>query len=423
MTSQLTKQSLNSHSLDTQTDPDNQYIGQLFTTPGTGKPFIKSQFIAALVLLLILDLFVRFEFHPNPYNLPERSFVWWSVHDYRQLEKAPDIILFGSSLMLAVVNCGDATHYKKMIDTALHHKNDYLEELLTSKLKKPVSTFCFAIGGQMASDVYTMASNFITPNFKPRVIIWGIAPRDILDWAFPGAASTDTARYMNKIAGKQLVTDDRKSFNIYLDQFFCKLSSIYSQRQDFFSIIKQGLRKLQAEKTIPWLSYDNQGYSPAGRAKMVRELMNPRDGNMGDIEIGEWLINPTLQPSTELKDNIPEYKLRYRSFKPKTFFAQINYLDHFLQMQKKLGVKVFLINMPLTKQNMSILPPLMYNRYLGAVKSLATTYGASVLNFNHDQRFVSSDFYDTAHLNGIGCEKLIEFISSDKEIEDAVDGH
>ncbi len=53
----------------------------------------------------------------------------------------------------------------------------------------------------MASDVYAIAANFVTPQVKPRLIIWGIAPRDLLDAAFPGAVTSDTAQYMNKIAG------------------------------------------------------------------------------------------------------------------------------------------------------------------------------------------------------------------------------
>lgn len=407
----------------TKSRPDGQEFGLSGLPPG--KPLIQSCFIAALVLFFITDLFVRFEFHPDPYSLPERSFVWWAVNDYRQLAKAPDIVFFGSSLMLTVVNGADATRYKTMIDTALHHKSDYLQELLSSKLKQPVSTFCFAIGGQMASDVYAIASNFITHNFKPHTVLWGIAPRDFLDSAFPGAASSDTAHYMNKIASKGLIVDERKSFSIILDQFLCQLSSIYSQRQDFVSILKNKLRKLQNEKSIAWLADNNKASSPSptGRAVMVRELMNPHDGNMGDIAIGEWLINPTLQPSTELKDNTHEYQLRYHPFKPKTFFSQIAYFDHFLQMQKKLGVKVILVNMPLSKENMSLLPKSSYKQYLATVKSLAKIYGVSFLDYNQDPRFGSGDFFDTAHLNGIGSKKLVEFISNEKDIEHAVDNH
>jgi hypothetical protein len=390
-----------------------------FHKPNT-KTFVATRFLAALLLFFIVDIAIKLEFHSDPFNIPERSFIWWAVKDYRDLSKAPDIMMFGSSLILAAVNEGDATHYRKLVDTATHHYSTYLSELLKRRHNYDISNFCFAIGGQMASDVYAIANNFVSKGYKPRVIVWGIAPRDLIDSAFPGATTSDTARYMNKIAGKDIVEEDRKTLNSTIDQFLRKYLFLYRVRDNFLSDLKYAMRQLQV-KQAQWIASlktpnAENATPPPGRQKMLRELMNPRDGTMGDIEVGEWLIGANAEPSKILKDNTAEYLVRYNPFKSKTFVAQRSYFEKFLQQQKECGVKVLLVNMPLTGVNMSLLPAATYDTYLYTVKSLAKRYNAEILDLNGDPRFKQSDFFDTAHLNGLGSEKFIEVLSTDSRL-------
>ncbi len=387
----------------------------------TGKTVLGSAAIAAILLFFVVNFAFKLLFRPDPFSLPERSFIWWAVKDYRQLNQAPDVLLFGSSLMLAAVNEGDATKYRKLVDTAVHHRSYYLEELLKKRYNQNISTFCFAIGGQMASDVYSIATNFITEKFKPRMIIWGIAPRDLVDSAFPGPMTSDTAQYMNKIAGKEIVSDDHKTFVLIADQLLSHALYLYREREDLTALLRRASRRLQIQQTA-WLLASNKNTTnevnaPIGRSTMLRELMNPRDGTMGDIEVGEWMIGANAEPSKTLKDNTHEYMMRYNPFKPKTFIAQRHYLQTFLKQQQELGVKVVLLNMPLTGVNMSLLPGPTYDMYLNTLRDSAAMYGAEVIDLNGDPRFAQSYFFDTAHLNGLGAEKLIEVLSADKKFD------
>ncbi len=416
----------------------NLQVKELFASPGglklytevdnsgsqqkgpAAKTFFTTRFIAAVLLFCIVDITMKLEFHPSPFDIPERSFIWWAVKDYRELKQAPDILLFGSSLMLAGIDTGDATHYNKMVDSAIHHYSSYLSELLSNRYKYPISNFSFAIGGQMASDVYALAANFISERYKPRLIVWGIAPRDLIDAALPSAVSTDTASYMNKISGRELVIEEHKTVNSFIDEFLHKFLYMYRVRDNFLSLLKQSIRKLQVQQADWIVSLEkrkgNNVVSPPGRQKMLRELMNPRDGTMGDIEIGEWLIGGNAEPSKTLVDNTHEYLVRYNPFKPRTFAAQRNYLEKFLQQQKDLGVKVLLVNMPLTGVNMSLLPAPTYDTYLYTIRTLAKKYDADILDLNGDPRFNQSDFFDTVHLNGVGGQKFIEVLSMDKRL-------
>jgi hypothetical protein len=391
-----------------------------FQSEPAKKTLLTTRFVAALILFFIVNIVVKLGFHPDLFSMPERTFIWWAVKDYRQLGKAPDILFFGSSLMLAAVNEGDATHYRTLIDTATHHYSTYMQELQKQKYGHSISNFCFAIGGQMASDVYAIATNFIDDKFKPRVIVWGIAPRDLLDAAFPGAITSDTARYMNKIANKEIIVDEHKTLNSVVDKFLQKIVFIYRVRDSFLSSAKEIMRTWQVQQ-LAWINSLSKGVPskiepPPGRQKMLRELMNPRDGNMGDIEIGEWLIGPNAEPSKTLKDNTKEYLTRYNPFKIKTFLAQRDYLEKFLRRQKELGVKVILVNMPLTGVNMSLLPASTYDAYFQTLKDFAKKYNADIFDLNGDPRFNQSDFFDTAHLNGLGSQKFIEVLATNNKL-------
>ena len=381
-------------------DSGNKFYADLVKTQ-----FLTSRAIAAFLLFFLVNITFRMQFQPTPFGLSERSFIWWAVKDYRELSKAPDIMLFGSSLMLAAVNEGDATRYRKLVDTAIQHRSNYLEELLKQRFGQDISTFCFAIGGQMASDVYSIATNFVTKEFKPRTIIWGIAPRDLIDSAFSGAITSDTAVYMNKIAGREIISDEHKSLVSFMDRSLCHLIFMYREKQDIVALLKERLRDLQTKEV------STKNVTP-GRSKMLRELMNPRDGTMGDIAVGEWMIGANAEPSKTLKDNTREYMMRYNPFKQKTFLTQRTYFQKFLHDQQELGVKVILVNMPLTGINMALLPASTYELYIKTLKDSAAMYGAQIIDLNSDSRFKQSDFFDTAHLNGLGSEKLIKLLST-----------
>lgn len=366
-----------------------------------------SSFAAALAIFILVDLFVRFNLHTDVYQLPERTFIWWAVRDYRQLKKAPDVMLFGSSLMLSVIDNGDATYLNQPVDTVLHHRSQCIEDKLSQAFGKKLNTFSFAIGGEMASDVFAISSVFIKkPQNQPKMIVWGIAPRDIVDSTFAGVSTSDAARYMNKIAGCDFMPNEHKSFPYYIEQTLKCISAIFHGRTDLQSessrFVKHCLTTFLGAQNIQCTQ----------KPQIVSELMKSHRGNVGDIDQGEWVISPCLSPSKQLYDNAAEYRARYNPFQAKKFQCQLAYMEKFLARQKQLGVALALVNMPLTEQNMALMPEGTYKAYLSAVRQLAKKYSAKFYDFNDGRQFSVKDFFDTAHLNGLGGEKLAGYIAT-----------
>ncbi len=378
---------------------------------------LESKFLIAVVLVLFVDLGVRFNFHPDRYQFLQHSLIWWKVRDFNKQcslpNQSPNIVLFGSSLLLEAVNHGDANFLGKPLDTVSHHRASCLEAELVSDSTYHPNTFSFAIGGQMPSDVFAITDTLLQKSSAPPLVIWGIAPRDFLDNSFPGPASSSTAAYMAKLAQKEVVGDEgmpenHNSFwsgaNKTLQKVFC----LYGERSDFLTIIhgvtnvllqniQEATKIANAKVSGPTLLSGNM--TADGRQKF---LVNCLD----DLGPGDQITSPESMRPKDLIDNSAQYRICYNPFTRSKLETQLSYLEKFLIDSRANGTQVVLINMPITKRNMSLMPPGVYDLYLCAVKNLAEKYGMTMNDFNKNDLFSESDFLDTVHLNGFGGEKF-----------------
>lgn len=366
--------------------------------------FFKSAALTALLFFLVIDLCVRVTFHPDVYQLPNHSFIWWSVADYRRLKHIPETLIFGSSLMLAVVNDGDATYLNRAIDSNLHHQSFCLKDYCESKVAGTHSNFSFAVGGQMASDVYAIAKTLIHSTNSPKLIIWGIAPRDFVDAAFREPISSDTAKYMNKISQTSTIPSEHTSLPFYIEKGLVQISNIFARKEDFVSIANEAtgtlLRQLSKTTNIPQV----KSLKVADRSAPPRNSEN-RDGK-------DLITSACTNGSEHLLDNAQEYRTRYIPFRPKSFNRQLQYYEKFLDYVDALKVKVLLVNMPLTSSNISLMPPGIYSLYLNRIKRIARNHSAQFYDFNDGNLFSEKDFLDPVHLNGKGGEKFVQILSS-----------
>lgn len=371
--------------------------------PRANRKIQLSYALLAFAVIGLTDIAARALYHPDPYQSPNRSWAWWAVQDLRA-QKNTDVAIFGSSLMLAVLNDGDSTYVNKPFDAVTHHRAFYLEHLLEEKLHKPVSTASLAIGGQMASDVYALTTTLFTRNPKPSAIVWGIAPRDFLDSSFTNPDSSETVRYMNKVSGSTDVLSTKRRIlwdriqNIADGSFY-----LYGKRGDLVA------------STLPYAKSAIHQVRPDADLETVRTpspLLSYAMKNLPeDNGVDQWRVTP-YSPSKVFSDNTAEYMMRYHPFRPKVLETQLSYFEKFLAFAKQEAIAVTLVNMPLTADNLKLLPPGSYDQYLSGVKAIATKYGAQCLDFNDQKTFPRSEFADTVHLNGLGGKHFFELVSA-----------
>jgi hypothetical protein len=359
----------------------------------------------AFVGMLLFDVGSRFTFDHWPldkFNSPNRSWVWWAAKDFHDHSARPDVVLLGSSLMMAALHGGDATYLNTPQNVAYHHRAEYLEKLLSEKLHQPLSTFAFAIGGQMVSDAYVISSTLLSGPQKPQTIVYGIAPRDFMDNMLTSPASTETFRLMNRLGDLSSVAmPARTTFWERVEYALAQVSFLYDHRIDFVYLQNKYARDILARVGINDLNFV---HAPFVLRKIAAQQLAE------DWGPNELMILP-YNSKDAYEDNIPEYKLRYKAFKQKLFDMQFSFLTRLASHCQAQGINLVLVNMPLTTDNVALMPPGLYDMYMNSVKAEATKYGARFIDLNQPDVFTKQCFADSVHLNGHGGKKFFEVLA------------
>ncbi|MBU6455336.1 MAG: DUF1574 domain-containing protein [Cyanobacteria bacterium REEB67] len=390
--------------------------------------------LLGLLLFALADFSLRLVYHPDQLSSPYRSWIYAAVADYPVSGPKPDIVILGSSLMVAAVNDGDATTLGQNIDATTHHRSITLERALAcgeptatkkkqNKAAPPVRTQSFAIGGQMASDAYAILRALfgqessqesslndykasIKKRFvKPKLIVWGIAPRDFLDATFLDPYSSTTVTYLDKISSNHDALGTRKPYFWHEIEHFCDLICYsYDQREHLLVVQKDLIYRLLADMGLV-------SRADLGTVKTPQELLRiARRELPEDNGINQWVVKPQTSPITQFEDNSKEYTARYKPYKEKLFNSQLDYLQKFLLLAKGLGIKVVLVNMPLTPDNMALIPEGRYGEYLSKVQALSSQSQARFIDLNRDRIFTRQYFNDPVHLNGYGSQRFFTMV-------------
>ena len=354
----------------------------------------------ALIALVGAELvFQKLPF--DHYASANRSMVWWAVKDFRQQKTCPDVVLLGSSLLMNVLHGGDAEFLKLPQNEVYHHKAFLLEDLLRKHTGVKINSFAFAIAGTMASDAYALSATLFAGEKKPKVIIYSIAPRDLIDNTLGSPASTDTFRLMSRLGGVKDIDWQARSGSWERIEYLCEcVSSLYRQR-NYFVYLQQCCAK-NFLQTTGYKDTDEVHTHFALRRLSLLQLPE-------DFGSNERIFEPGT--SGHYSDNSLEYIQRYRPFKPTEFKAQCRYLEKFFSFCEQRGIEVVLVNMPLTADNLKLLTPGAYALYKQKVCALSEKYHGRFIDMQDTKRFDKSLYCDTAHMNGAGGVKFFETLA------------
>lgn len=302
---------------------------------------------------------------------------------------------------------GNATFENKTIDSVTNHHSTCFESYAEKLLGKPIHTQSFAIGGQMPSDTCALFRAMTAKENARPILIWGVGPRDLVDSTFHDAASTETVRYLDRVCFPNDVLPESKSAWKTIERQLEKGLYLYGNRSTLQCFQRQATEGL-LNKTVG--TTFNTIQAPNALLKIASA------GQPEENSKGQWMAAPYKQKATRKpywKDNSKEYSLRYRPFRVKTFENQSKYMQTFLQEAHTLGFPVLLVNMPLLKENIDLLPAGVYNQYIERLRILAKQNGAKFLDFNMPGMFCRSDFCDPVHLHGLGAQKFLRILADE----------
>jgi hypothetical protein len=110
--------------------------------------------------------------------------------------------------------------------------------------------------------------------------------------------------------------------------------------------------------------------------------------------------------------DLPEWKERYRPANNDRFEKEKAAFQKMLDTCKQKGIRMIVVNMPITKENKDIVPKSLLDRYKNEICAMPAQYGNEMLDLDASGQFQLSDFYDSAHVNAQGGKKVQELMVS-----------
>lgn len=333
----------------------------------------------------------------------EGSWSFWIARNYLQREKAPPVVMFGSSLIGSATFSADSVTVKNFRDCVQDRRAATLEKDLKQRLGQGTEVFNASIPGSMASDAYLISRALFKADDKPQLVIIGVNPRDFIDNTVTAPADTEPFQFFSRYVGLGKLS--RAAFSdpfAFLDW-------------NFHQYLPLKRLNSQLAEVAANLSRIGQNGENARPRTLVSHLNKKRDilqvfmGGGLDIRKGEWLI-PYPMPFG-FQDNMPEYMRRYKSTKTSLYPAEKKFFNAFLARLKEENIKVLVVNMPATLPNRALLPDSFWHEFKTYLSSTSTKYGAEYLDLSDDFRFISTDFLDTVHLNSMGGARLFNIMA------------
>lgn len=331
------------------------------------------------------------------------------IPDFLSSRNNPDILVMGCSLPMMAIATWDA-EYAKAIDSsdidAIRRYTGavYLEKLLNerSPSEQKLKVFNLTSAGSMASDAPLLLEKSLQSGKHPRAIIYALAPRTFLDNSVPN--DTAVTQVLRKWRTTKDLLDENLSFDEKRDIFISQFWTFYRDRSDYQSFLLCYISyKLDRAPTM----YAARQRQEAREA--LKEAQTPSNSSPCNIPASLNIkCSKDGHPAPDrLMADLAVYDVRYNPPNIKQFEKEIDHLQKFIKLCHRQKIKLFVVNMPITEQNMTLLPGDLYARYIREVSSLAArTPGTVFLDLNDGKTCNITDFTDSVHCNAVGGKKV-----------------
>ncbi len=340
------------------------------------------------------------------------------IERYKGQSKAPDVALMGSSLMRRPFHACDEIRLGST-DYSNYCQARTLEQRLS--LDRPqVDVFNVARDGAMVTDALLTERHLLTGDLRPKVLVYGLAPRDFVDSLLVNERATDTFRCLFSLndaltIGDCFTTNPQEELELIAQETL----PLYACRQGIQTKTAKIARALYGRE-VSACDYGTSGMfdSPTRDYARCQQLFLSAHGNAKEklaVEASQKnAVEIISRASNETKDwrySLFQYNMNYFLIDQSRFDRQENALIKLLELAKARHIEVLVVNMPLAPVNLDLMPPGFYRKYQERVSKLCSKHHASFLDLQKDKSFTHSHFGDVAHLNASGGKILIERIT------------
>ena len=311
----------------------------------------------------------------------------------RSETKQPDIALLGSSLVAVASVQAAAIAVNKPVDRLSHRQSEFFDRALHTNLGMSANTVCLALGGAMASDAYLLTKHVLNGAERPRAIVYGISVRDFQDNLMFGVETSEAFKLfyglddLPDIWQLPRVTADTK-----LALTLAAFSPLWENRAILSKQVMATALKPLSDK-YPFL------LTPEASTVVVPMKID------GPLAPGEAVSHPTGDRMKEA------YQIRYSPLAPHQIRTQLAYFNRLLELCNKRHVPILVVNMPISTDNVAIMPPKLYQYYLTETQKLCKQNSVEFQDLNKQPLNQSSNFLETVHLNPQGSTAFFDALA------------
>lgn len=316
-------------------------------------------------------------------------------------KERPQLLVLGSSMPMEAIARYDARfsnslNEKSLNEIRMYTGARYLEHLLKQKTGQSVKAFNLTCVACMASDAELILRRAIEANRLPQVVIFGIGPRDFIDNIAPAVGKSPVCELLSDRITLPEIFASFKDMGEATDLLMSQAVYMYKVRGDY----RAALTSLSCD-----LLQHPADLFEVTQAKNVKALEEA-------TRCGASVTTATASTQMPKFTDLPEWKRRYAPANFKRYEAEKSSFTKMLALCKQKGIKLIVVNMPITDQNRELIPKDIYKLYQNEICKMAPRYGGEFIDLDGSKAFIPSDFYDSTHMNAIGGKKAQEMIVS-----------
>lgn len=333
----------------------------------------------------------------------------------REQKTQPDIGLLGSSLVAVSSVQAAAIAKNKPVDRLTHRNSEYFDQALLANIGLKANTACLALGGAMASDAYLLTKHVLNSGKPPRAIIYGISVRDFQDNLMFGVETSEAFKLFYQPEDLPDVWKlPRVAPDTKLALTFASVCPLWDDRVALSSQLAKTARRpvehLFPALPTPVLGRNAAAASSCGAAAApvanASPVVNAPPMKIdGPLAPGESVGHPSAEHMKEA------YLNRYNPLAPSQIRTQFAYFNKLLALCHQRHVPILVVNMPISEENVAIMPPQLYQYYLTESQKLCQANAAEFQDLNKPPLNDASNFLETVHLNPRGSTKFFDALS------------
>jgi hypothetical protein len=364
---------------------------------------IVSRALTALLLFCAVNAWLsltRPQF-ADPYEFPYHGWSYWSLNAIRHADSArTNVVLLGSSLVVAAIAECDATYKNQQLDLCFYRDAQYFDDRLRRSFAFNFKTLDLSTPGQIPSDAYLTLSAALSNGIKPGAVIYGIAPRDFIDQTLKDPCDTEPFHYLSRMVPIDDCAEDVFKNPIgRLDWCLQKNVYLYRAAADCMLATRDGsIRFLQT-------ALARTSIAPHFMQSSANALL-PDYQPFNILPGTNWAM--VAHDRGTFLDNTFDYRNRYKNPDAGKYAVQMRFLHRVIRLCQANDIAIVLVNMPITRQNADLLDANWRRRYSNDLAELARVHKIAVLDQCDFAQYSLDDYRDTVHLNAFGARKFID---------------